>query len=147
MEYIIADALEAELDQLEEIEHECFSVPWTRQQLLSQMPDESHVFLTARSGGDTLGYVGMAYVLDEGYISNVAVRTCARRQGIGDALISALTARAAALGLSFITLEVRRSNAPAAALYGKHGFVPVGERKNYYEHPREDAVLMTKFMK
>ena len=103
--------------------------------------------VTARSGGDTLGYVGMAYVLDEGYISNVAVRAYARRQGIGDALISALTARAAALGLSFITLEVRRSNAPAAALYGKHGFVPVGERKNYYEHPREDAVLMTKFMK
>lgn len=147
MEYIIADAVEAELDQLEEIEHECFSVPWTRQQLLSQLPDESHVFLTARSGGDTLGYAGMSYVLDEGYISNVAVRADARRQGIGDALISTLTARAAALGLSFITLEVRRSNAPAVALYGKHGFVPVGERKNYYEHPREDAVLMTKFMK
>ena len=147
MEYIIADALEAELDQLEEIEHECFSVPWTRQQLLSQMPDESHVFLTARSGGDTLGYVGMAYVLDEGYISNVAVRACARRQGIGDALIDALSAKAEELELAFLTLEVRESNAPAIALYAKHGFHPVGKRKNYYDAPKEDAVLMTCYLK
>ena len=59
-------------------------------------------------------------------------------------LIDELEARARKLELAFMTLEVRESNAPAIALYSKHGFVPVGLRKNYYELPRENAVLMTK---
>ena len=86
-------------------------------------------------------------MLDEGYISNVAVHPDARRQGIGDALIDALAAKAAELELAFLTLEVRESNAPAIALYAKHGFHPVGKRKNYYDAPKEDAVLMTCYLK
>ena len=86
-------------------------------------------------------------LLDEGYISNVAVHPDARRQGIGDALIDALAAKAAELELAFLTLEVRESNAPAIALYAKHGFHPVGKRKNYYDAPKEDAVLMTCYLK
>ena len=89
----------------------------------------------------------MSYVLDEGYISNVAVSAEYRRQGIADALINKLCERAEELDLSFVTLEVRKSNDPAIALYSKYGFVPVGERKNYYEQPRENALLMTKYMK
>ena len=45
--------------------------------------------------------------------------------------------------LAFLTLEVRASNYPAIALYGSRGFRGAGRRKNYYEHPREDAVIMT----
>ena len=67
--------------------------------------------------------------------------------GIADALIKALTQRAEALELAFVTLEVRAGNEPAKALYSKHGFVPVGLRKNYYDKPTEDAVLMTKYLK
>ena len=44
----------------------------------------------------------------------------------------------------FITLEVRKSNASAIKLYEKCGFCAVGERKNFYEKPCEDAILMTK---
>ena len=54
-------------------------------------------------------------------------------------------ARAAALDLAFLTLEVRASNAPAIALYRKHGFQAVGQRRNYYQKPDEDALLMTWF--
>jgi len=68
-----------------------------------------------------------------------------RRQGIADALLEALCARAAALDLAFLTLEVRASNAPAIALYRKHGFQTVGQRRNYYQKPDEDALLMTWF--
>ena len=68
-----------------------------------------------------------------------------RRQGIADALLDALCARAAALDLAFLTLEVRASNAPAIALYRKHGFQTVGQRRNYYQKPDEDALLMTWF--
>ena len=49
--------------------------------------------------------------------------------------------------LSFITLEVRPGNAAAIALYEKFGFVEVGRRKNYYEKPKEDALIMTKYFK
>lgn len=66
-------------------------------------------------------------------------------QGIADALLDSLCARAAALNLAFLTLEVRVSNAPAIALYRKHGFQTVGQRRNYYQKPDEDALLMTWF--
>ena len=105
------------------------------------------MFLVAEVGGEAVGYVGMMYILDEGYISNVAVSAAFRRNGAADALIAELLHRAAALELSFVTLEVREHNTPAKQLYKKQGFIPVGKRKDYYEQPKEDAVLMTKFLK
>ena len=148
MEYRIIDTTEAQLEQIEEIEQQCFSCPWTMDQLRSQLSNDRHVFLAAvEESGAVLGYVGMMYVLDEGYISNVAVAPVYRRQGVADALISALMTRAEELKMAFVTLEVRAGNEPAKALYAKHGFVPVGRRKNYYDLPKEDAILMTRFWK
>ena len=144
-DFLIRDATAADIDRLEVLERECFSLPWTREQLVSQLPDDMHVFLLAELHGEPAGYVGMMHVIDEGYISNVAVAPEHRRRGIADALIGVLLARCEARALAFVTLEVRRGNAPAIALYKKHGFVRVGERRDYYELPREDAVLMTKF--
>ena len=148
MDYRIIDTTEAQLAQIEKIEQQSFSCPWTMDQLRSQLSDERHVFLTAvDNSGAVLGYVGMMFVLDEGYISNVAVAPNFRRQGVADTLISALMTRAEELSLAFVTLEVRAGNEPAKALYAKHGFVPVGRRKNYYDLPKEDAILMTCFWK
>jgi ribosomal-protein-alanine acetyltransferase len=146
MEYRICDVTPELIPQLESLEQQCFSRPWTAEQLKSQLKDDRHESIAAvDADGVVLGYVGMTYVLDEGYISNVAVSPEHRRQGIGSALITELCAICEALGLSFVTLEVRAGNAPAVALYEKHGFVRVGLRKNYYEHLHEDAILMTKF--
>ena len=121
-------------------------MPWTWEQLKSQLKDSQHEFICALDGETVTGYVGMMYVLDEGYISNVAVSPAYRRQGIADVLIDELVNRCIGLKLAFVTLEVRESNAPAISLYTKHGFSPVGRRKNYYELPREDAILMTKYL-
>ena len=148
MDYRIIDTTQTQLEQIEKIEQQCFSCPWTLDQLRSQLSDERHVFLAAvDAGGTVLGYVGMMFVLDEGYISNVAVAPAYRRQGVADALIAALMRRAEELALAFVTLEVRAGNEPAKSLYAKHGFVPVGRRKNYYDLPKEDAILMTRFWK
>ncbi len=145
MIFAIRDVLPREIPQIEALEKACFSLPWTQDQLKSQLRDRQHEFIAAVSeSGTVLGYIGMMHVLDEGYISNVAVSPDRRRQGIGDALIAALIKICEALGLSFVTLEVRAGNKPAIALYEKHGFERVGLRKNYYDHPREDALLMTK---
>jgi len=144
LDYIITDAREEMLPQLTEIEAKCFSVPWTEAMLRAQMDPQRHVFLAAASPeGTVAGYVGLMYVLDEGYISNVAVAPAYRRQGIARALIKALMHRAEEKALAFLTLEVRAGNDAAIALYDSCGFVPVGRRKNYYEKPTEDAILMT----
>ena len=138
----ITDAREEQLGEIEALERRCFSVPWTREMLQSQL-GPGHVFLAAAENGRVVGYVGMMTVLDEGYISNVAVAPEMRRRGIAQELLRELERRARAMDLSFMTLEVRQSNAPAIALYEKHGFSRVGVRRGYYEQPREDAVLMT----
>ena len=143
MEIQITDAREDLLPQIMEIERQCFSVPWTEAMLRAQLDPERHVFLAAEAGGAVVGYVGLMYVLDEGYVSNVAVRPEARRQGVAEALLAELEARARVKRLSFLTLEVRSGNAAAIALYEKRGYRVAGRRKNYYEKPAEDAILMT----
>ena len=147
MTYNIIDAEKRHVPHLEDLEKQCFSMPWTAEMLETQLPDDKHVFIVAENDEQLLGYVGMMHILDEGYISNVAVSPTCRRMGIADALINELIKKAEALDLAFVTLEVRESNVPARALYSKHGFSDVGIRKNYYDFPKENAILMTKFMK
>lgn len=148
MEYRIVDAAERHLEKLTELEKRCFSEPWTRETLRGQFKDGFHEFLVAEeANGELLGYGAMTYVLDEGSVSNVAVSPEYRRRGIGDCLIEALLEKAVTLELAFVTLEVRESNLAARELYKKHGFKDVGRRKNYYDLPREDAILMTLFLK
>lgn len=136
---------EAHIPQMVELEKICFSMPWTADMIRSELNNPSCLYLAAVDGDTLVGYIGVQTVLDEGYINNVAVRPEYRRRGIAAALISLLADQAQAIGLAFMTLEVRESNAPAIALYEKLGFTTVGRRKNYYEKPREDAILMTIF--
>lgn len=147
MKYSIIDVRDEHICEIARLENLIFSSPWTEDQLRTQLKDKNHEFIAAASDtGELLGYVGMTYILDEGYISNVAVAPKHRRQGIGDAIIDSLCSISEQLSLAFITLEVRASNESAIALYSKHGFNPVGRRKNYYDLPKEDAILMTKFL-
>ena len=139
----VSDAERGQVPDIARIERACFSDPWTEAQIASQLTDESHVFLAAAENGETLGYISLMHVLDEGYIGNVAVAPEHRRQGVGRTLVEAMTARARALSLAFLTLEVRESNFPARTLYAACGYRDVGLRRDYYEKPRENAVLMT----
>jgi ribosomal-protein-alanine N-acetyltransferase len=138
---------EAEAGQLAGIERECFAHPLEETQIRSLLGDEKNIFLAAREGGLLTGSVWVQTVLDEGYIGNVAVRPAFRRRGIADALLRALATIGRERGLAFLTLEVRAGNAPAIALYEKNGYVRVGRRPGYYDHPKEDAILMTFYYK
>ena len=132
------------IKEIASVERECFSTPWTEAMLEEELFNPMASFIVAqRNDGAVLGYAGLHVVLDEGYIDNVAVDPAWRRQGIADALIGAFV-RFGEANLAFLTLEVRASNAPAIALYEKYGFYEVGRRKNYYDDPKEDAVLMTR---
>ena len=147
MEYSIVDVSSEHIASIEELEKLCFSSPWNQEQLKKQMKDQMHEFIAAVSDdANVLGYVSMMYVLDEGYIANVAVSPEHRRKGIADKIINKLCLICDELELSFVTLEVRATNTAAISLYTKHGFEQVGRRKNYYALPKEDAILMTKFL-
>lgn len=144
MTYDIIPMTSAHLDQVAEIENLCFSDPWSRRMLSEHLENECAATLVAQgSDGTVLGYAGLLVVLDEGYITNVAVRPDYRRQGIAGELLSVFRRFAEGSKLAFLTLEVREGNAPARALYAKYGYKEVGVRKNYYDHPKENAVIMT----
>ena len=132
------------LDEVAELERICFSVPWSRNMLAEELDNLLSAFLVALDDNDrVVGYAGLQVVLDEGYITNVAVRPECRRQGVAAKLLQVFLDFAKANKLAFLTLEVRASNYDAIALYGSRGFRSVGRRKNYYEHPKEDAIIMT----
>ncbi len=126
------------------IEKECFNSPWSEEGLRSELANEGAHFFTAKKDSKIAGYMGMHIVLDECYIANVAVSPDFRRQGIADALLDNAEKTAREKGCCFISLEVRVSNTPAISLYEKHGYVSIGERKNFYSAPIENALIMTK---
>lgn len=133
------------LDEVAELERICFSAPWSRNMLAEELDNALSAFLVALDDTDrVVGYAGLQVVLDEGYITNVAVRPECRRQGIAGKLLQVFLDFAQGNHLAFLTLEVRASNYDAIALYGSRGFRSAGRRKNYYEHPKEDAIIMTK---
>lgn len=125
------------------LETECFSSPWSRAAIL-QSRNNGTAFIVFEENGKVLGYAGLQMVLDEGYVTNIAVTKSARERGIGKSLVGALISLAKDKGLAFISLEVRESNTPAISLYTKCGFKDFGKRKNFYQNPTEDAVIMTK---
>ena len=133
------------LDEVAELERICFSTPWSRNMLAEELDNACSAFLVAEDdAGRVVGYAGLQVILDEGYITNVAVRPECRRNGIAGKLLQVFLDFGQANHLAFLTLEVRASNYDAIALYGSRGFRSVGRRKNYYEHPKEDAIIMTK---
>ena len=133
------------LDEVAELERICFSTPWSRNMLAEELDNLLAAFLVALDDNDrVVGYAGVHVILDEGYITNIAVRPECRQQGIAGKLLQVFLDFAQANHLAFLTLEVRASNHTAIMLYGSRGFRSVGRRKNYYEHPKEDAIIMTR---
>ena len=133
------------LDEVAELERVCFSVPWSRNMLKEELDNALSALLVALDDdGRVVGYAGVQVILDEGYITNVAVRPECRRRGVAAQLLKVFLDFAQGNKLAFLTLEVRESNHAAIILYGRHGFRSVGRRRNYYEHPREDAIIMTR---
>ena len=131
------------IKEIAQIERECFSDPWSEAALEEELYNPLASFIVAqRPDGAVLGYAGLHAVIDEGYLDNIAVRADYRGNGIADDLLDVFV-RFGMEHLAFLTLEVRPTNEPAIQLYYKHGFAQVGRRKDYYQHPREDAIIMT----
>ena len=135
------------LDRLEQLERMCFSRPWSKKMLAEELDNQCAAFLVAvePETEKAVGYAGLLVVADEGYITNVAVDPSCRRQGVAAQLLQVFDNFAKGNHLAFLTLEVRPSNAAAIALYEGFGFAEVGRRRNYYDLPKEDALILTKY--
>lgn len=144
---IFSPLLPAHIDQMEQIEQECFSVPWSRETLLEELDNPcAHYVVCTDPDGNVVGYIGSRVVLDSADITNVAVRPQYRRQGIGLQLVTMMLGMMGKLGVTSVLLEVRESNLPAQNCYARAGFTVVGRRKNYYDLPKEDALLMGRIL-
>lgn len=140
---VIRELKPSDITEIANIEKECFSSPWS-EKAITDAVDNGTVFLVAEAAFKVVGYVSFNYVLDEGYINNIAVKGQARNKGVAKKLLTALSNKATDLKLSFISLEVRKSNTAAISLYNKCGYKDMGVRKDFYAHPKEDAIIMTK---
>ena len=131
-------------EQVAQIEAASFSVPWSLRAFTETVEKDNFRYFVAEESGEILGYCGFLFVLDEAEIPNVCVKASARCRGLGKQMMTVLIEEAKKLGMAMLYLEVRESNAPARALYQSLGFEENGIRKNFYEHPVEHAVLMSK---
>lgn len=143
----ITKARPADAGEIARLEAACFSTPRSESAILDEIAQpERYILLACKRQGQLWGYVGLEHVLDEGYITDLAVFPNYRRHGVGTALLLELERRGKELGLRFLTLEVRPSNAAALGLYRSLGYWEAGRRRGFYQSPREDALLMTKWL-
>lgn len=145
MNFNITEMTAKHISQIAMLEKECFSQPWSENALLQELENEGSHFLVAEYNSEVAGYIGVQEICGEAYVTNVAVFSRFRKNGIGKALIDAASKGAFQRSCEFITLEVRQSNQSAISLYEASGFEKVGIRKSFYSHPTEDAVLYTKY--
>ncbi len=123
-----------DLQDIANLEQECFERPWTYQSFCMEYADKSKFYFVAKDSttNELIGYGGYAHILDEGHIMNIAVKDGYRRKGVGTAILARIIGSARSQGIKAVTLEVDNSNEKAIALYEKLGFINYGLRPHYY---------------
>ncbi|HEY0190824.1 MAG TPA: ribosomal protein S18-alanine N-acetyltransferase [Kofleriaceae bacterium] len=154
---IIAAATAADLDAIDEIERHSFPQPWPRATFEAELTRELARLDVARARDRVVGFCNYWLVPDpaarpgdprgEVHILAIATHPDHRRGGIGGRLLGHALDHARAQWIGLATLEVRRGNTPAIAMYERAGFRTVHTRRGYYQQNGqdhgEDALVMT----
>ncbi len=143
---------EKDVEAVSRIEKETFSMPWRPEDFLNMIRNEHSFYVVAEMTeeaetsrhGKIIGSGGVMNILGEGDITNIVVEASQRGKGIGTALLRFLMEEGKKRGITAYTLEVRVGNAAAIHVYEKLGFISEGIRRGFYEHPKEDAIIMWK---
>ena len=138
---IIRRCTSGDIESVYKIEEESFSDPMKRETMLRDLERESY-FCYGLFAEEMVSFISFEKVFDEGQIISVATSANHRKKGYAQKLFCEVCKEAKKMGISLFTLEVRSENTPAVNLYKKLGFKEVGRRKNYYQNPSCDAVLM-----
>jgi ribosomal-protein-alanine N-acetyltransferase len=131
-------------DGIEMIENESFGDPFQKKDIFGYICSESGMCFTATDESGVVGYVIGTKIPPEGEIYRIAVRPDKRQRGIGYRLLSYALKTELGHGVETVFLEVRSKNIAAIALYRAYGFKEIGVRKNYYQNPTDDAIIMLK---
>jgi len=143
--FFIRRMREADLGEVRSIETLSFSNPWSEDTFRGEIQNSPVSFpmvVVEKPGDRVIGYIIFWHIREDVQVNNIAVHPDFRGRGIAEALMRHVIDKVRANGATFMTLEVRVSNAPAVTLYRKLGFEVLGTRKNYYTHPDEDAYMM-----
>jgi ribosomal-protein-alanine N-acetyltransferase len=143
--FFIRRMKEEDLPVVRTIEALSFSNPWSDNTFRGEIQNTSISFplvVVRKPGDEVVGYIIFWHIREDVQVNNVAVHPDFRGKGIGEALMRHVIDKVRKSGATFMTLEVRASNAAAVTLYKKLGFEILGTRKNYYTNPDEDACLM-----
>ena len=127
-----------------EMENNIFGIPFTERDVLSCVCSDTGMCFTALDEGQPIAYILGKKILPEAEIYRIAVREDKRQRGIGYRLLSYALKTEGGNGVETVFLEVRSKNAAARALYNGYGFEEIGIRKNYYQKPNDDAIVMIK---
>lgn len=142
MKIEVRDLRTEDLDEVCRIEEASFSMPWKREDFQGLIDSDNSIYLVILADGRVAGAAGYTFNGFDGYINNVVIDVDRRGQGLGKVLMKELLTVGRKNGVSEFTLEVRVSNTPAIKLYESFGFKSEGVRKNFYERPVEDALVM-----
>lgn len=126
------------------LERACFSRPWSEHSFLDAICSEQALYLIAEAAGVPVGYCGFFFAGESSDLCNMLVEEQMRKQGIGEMLLKEGFGMLKEKQVEMVFLEVRASNMPAILLYRKLGFEEIGIRRDYYEEPKENAILMSK---
>lgn len=144
---VIARLRSDQIPEIAAIEQQNFGEPWSENAIRAEQDHAYSVTFVASDESKVLGYINAHCVLENTHINTFCVIEPYRKQGIGRRLLLALSEYAISHGAQEITLEVRKSNVSALSLYFKEEFFKVGERKNFYRHPTEDAWILKKLIR
>ena len=133
-----------DIAQVAAIESDTFSKPWSCESFEKSLKLSNTIYLVVDNHHEIVGYCGIYCMFDEGNITNVAVKKDVRNKGIGYGMLLELLKEAKKYAVESVFLEVRKSNEAAIHLYEQLGFKSEGIRKDFYEMPREDAIIMWK---
>jgi ribosomal-protein-alanine N-acetyltransferase len=125
------------------IEQQSFSTTWPANAFYQELHDNklAHYFV-GRADNRIVAYGGIWVILEDSHVTTIAVRPEYRGRKFGEMMLLHLLDQAIERGASWITLEVRESNAVAQSLYRKYGFTTVSTRKGYYSDNNENALVM-----
>jgi ribosomal-protein-alanine N-acetyltransferase len=139
----LAAMRESDLDQVLAIEKAVYSHPWTRGNFADSLRS-GYACRTWRAGGALVGYFVLMAVAGEAHLLNLSIAAAWQRRGHGTALLAEAMRIGRDMGAKNIFLEVRPSNRPGLALYERHGFRRIAQRRNYYPavSGREDALVL-----
>ena len=143
---IFRNGTKEDIKQIAELEASIFSDAWTENGVRESFEQAQSFITVAEVDGGFAGYCIIYYVMEEAEIARIAISEDVRRCGIGKGLLNYTCECCKERQIERLLLDVRESNEGAIAFYKKYGCQTDGIRKNFYDIPKEDAVLMSRIL-